>query len=173
MKFLPSFCFSLCLIFFFGFYSPAPGFSFSSSAFKNNTFIPPQYTSDGKDISPPLQWTDVPSGTKSFALICDDPDAPNGTWTHWILFNIPADVSSFSEGQLIFPLQVIIGKNSSNKHGYKGPNPPPGKLHHYHFKLYALDTLLPSNQDIKRQELDTLIKPHVLGKATLIGLYKK
>ena len=116
----------------------------TSTAFEPNKPIPKKYTGDGEDASPPLAWTKVPEGTKELALICDDPDAPVGTWTHWVLYKIPADTTSLPEGlprekTLNKPAGAVQGVNSwhSDNLGYRGPAPPAGKLHHYHFKLYV------------------------------------
>jgi Raf kinase inhibitor-like YbhB/YbcL family protein len=117
----------------------------NSTAFREGETIPKQYTGDGKDLSPPLQWGVPPDGTRSLALICDDPDAPRGTWVHWVLFNLPSDVRALDEG--VPPKETLAngtrqGKNDFGKVGYGGPAPPRGKPHRYFFKLYALDTVL-------------------------------
>jgi Raf kinase inhibitor-like YbhB/YbcL family protein len=126
----------------------------TSSAFANNTLIPSKYTCDGENVSPPLAWQDVPEGTESFKLIVDDPDAPSGTWTHWVLYDIPADVKALPEDIKQLPAGTKVGPNSWQKNEYGGPCPPSGQ-HHYHFKLYALDK-----------------NSHILAKAELIGLYR-
>src|SRR5215831_17431918 len=116
-------------------------FELKSTAFKANDAIPRNYTCDGSDRSVPLTWTDPPAGTKSLALIADDPDAPRGTWVHWVLYDVPATVKDLPEG---LPAEEKLdngatqGRNDFGKIGYGGPCPPPGPLHHYHFKLYAL-----------------------------------
>jgi len=117
----------------------------TSTAFTECDPIPPKYTCDGEDLSPPLVWTGVPSGAKSLALITDDPDAPVGAWTHWMLFNMPASLSGLSEGIPKNPIVEGIGTQGNNdfrKTGYNGPCPPKGKAHRYFLKLYALDTTL-------------------------------
>src|SRR5262245_39903925 len=117
----------------------------SSSAFREGEAIPKQYTGDGKNVSPPIRWEGGPSNTKSYALICEDPDAPVGIWTHWIVFNIPADKDALEEGvpsRDLFPDGTKQGRNDFGKIGYGGPAPPKGKPHRYFFKLYALDTQL-------------------------------
>ena len=117
----------------------------TSTAFKAEKPIPKQYTGDGTDQSPPLQWSEPPSGTKSIALICDDPDAPRGTWVHWVLFNVPAQTLELEAG---VPTTETLangakqGKNDFGNIGYGGPAPPKGKAHRYFFKLYALDAAL-------------------------------
>ena len=117
----------------------------TSTAFTECDPIPSKYTCDGEDLSPPLVWTGVPSGAKSLALITDDPDAPVGAWTHWMLFNMPASLSGLSEGIPKNPIVEGIGTQGNNdfrKTGYNGPCPPKGKAHRYFLKLYALDTTL-------------------------------
>src|SRR5438477_5222162 len=114
----------------------------TSTVFREGQKSPQQYTGDGKDLSPPLQWTDPPPGTKSFALICEDPDAPRKTWTHWVILNIPADRRSLEEGvpaNRALPSGAVQGQNDFGKIGYGGPAPPAGKAHRYFFRLYALN----------------------------------
>jgi Raf kinase inhibitor-like YbhB/YbcL family protein len=144
-----------------------------TTAFPNSGTIPKKYTCDGPDLSPELSWAGTPAGTQSFALIVDDPDAPVGTWTHWIIWNIPP------EG----PLQEDVaktetlkngarqGKNDFKRIGYGGPCPPPGKPHRYFFKLYALDTKLNVTAGASRNELESAMKGHVLSQAELMGRY--
>src|SRR5262249_3509888 len=148
----------------------------SSGAFPDGSAIPAEYTCDGKNISPSLKWTDVPGGTKSLVLICDDPDAPSGTWTHWVLFDIPANVSELPEG--ISATEQVLEKakhgiNDFNKVGYGGPCPPPGNAHHYHFKLYALDGELNLNPRAAKDRVMSAMKGHILAEGQLIGTYKK
>ena len=151
-------------------------FALTSSAFQANQPIPKKYTCDGSDTSVPLTWTDPPENSKSFALICDDPDAPGKTWVHWVLFDIPANTKELAEG---IPAKqkldngAVQGKNDFGKIGYGGPCPPPGSAHHYHFKLYALkETTGLKSQATKRQLLDA-IKAHVAAEAQLVGTYKR
>jgi len=147
----------------------------TSTAFEEGGMIPKQYTCDGTDVSPPLAWTSVPEGTKSIALICDDPDAPMGTWVHWVLFNLPADVKELAEN---VPLQkrletgAIQGTNDFRKIGYGGPCPP-GGTHRYYFKLYALDTELNLQAGATKRELLKAIKGHILAEGQLMGKYKR
>src|SRR4026208_1353047 len=108
-----------------------------SPSFGDGEQIPDKFTYDGRNVSPPLQWNDAPSGTQSFAMICDDPDAPLGTWVHWVLFNLPAELTGLNEG--VAAHVGIQGKNDFRRLGYGGPSPPPGKPHRYFFKVYALD----------------------------------
>jgi Raf kinase inhibitor-like YbhB/YbcL family protein len=151
----------------------------TSTAFEPGKPIPKKYTGDGDDVSPPLAWSKVPDGTKELALICDDPDAPMGTWTHWVLYKIPADTTSLPEDvprdkTLKTPAGAVQGVNSwsSDNLGYRGPKPPSG-THHYHFKLNALDApvTLPSGAD--KKALLTAIKDHVLANGELIGTYAR
>jgi len=146
-----------------------------SSSFNHEDMIPSKYTCDGQNISPPLLWIGAPEKTKSFALICDDPDAPVGLWVHWVLFDIPANVSALPEK---VSCQEDIaglgknGKNTSGKFGYDGPCPP-GGTHRYYFKLYALDTVLNLKPGSTKDELLNAIKGHVLSEAQLMGRYKR
>jgi Raf kinase inhibitor-like YbhB/YbcL family protein len=148
----------------------------TSPAFREGDLIPKQYTGDGKDLSPPLRWTDPPAGTKSFALICDDPDAPRGTWVHWVLFDLPANTRHLDEG---VPHDDILltggtqGTNDFKKIGYGGPAPPRGKAHRYFFKLYALDTDLKLAAGASRDEVLAAMQGHLLAEAQLIGLYQR
>ena len=129
----------------------------SSTAFARGQPIPKQHTGDGRDSPPPLTWTEPPVGTKSFALICDDPDAPRGTWVHWVLFNLPADKHELDEGvraDATLASGARQGKNDFGKLGYGGPAPPRGKPHRYFFKLYALDTELTLQAGATKQQLE-------------------
>lgn len=167
--------FLLTFIFIFIFY---PGFclEMKSSAFENGGFIPSKYTCEDEDISPPLSWSDVPKGTKSFALICDDPDAPFGVWVHWVIFNIPADKRKLEENILkkgLLPERIIQGLNDFGKVGWGGPCPPPGKPHRYIFKLYALDTILSIEEGATKEELIEAMKSHILTETKLIGIYQR
>jgi len=146
-----------------------------SSSFNHEEMIPSKYTCDGQNISPPLAWSGAPKETNSFALICDDPDAPAGTWVHWVIFDIPADVNSLPEK--VVKQEVIAGlgkngKNTSRHYGYDGPCPPSG-THRYYFKLYALDTMLNLNAGLSKEELLKAMKGHILVEAQLMGRYKR
>jgi len=152
-----------------------PKIKIESDAFKYGEIIPVKYTCDGEDISPPLRWENIPEGTKSLVLICDDPDAPMGTWDHWILFNIPPDVKELPEG--IKPLEklengAIHGKNSWKKLGYGGPCPPFG-THRYFFKIYALDTVLDLKPGATKKEILKAMEGHIIGCGELMGKYKR
>ncbi|MFQ5722200.1 MAG: YbhB/YbcL family Raf kinase inhibitor-like protein, partial [Candidatus Aminicenantales bacterium] len=139
-------------------------------AFEEAGMIPKQYTCDGEDISPPLSWTSVPEGTKSLALICDDPDAPMGTWVHWLVWNIGPSITSIGENSV--PERAVQGMNSFGKQPYGGPCPPSG-THHYHFKLYALDTKLELDSSSEKRALELAMEGHILDQAELIGLYQR
>jgi Raf kinase inhibitor-like YbhB/YbcL family protein len=148
----------------------------TSPAFAEGDTIPKKYTKDGEDVSPPLRWEDVPAGTKSFVLICDDPDAPNGLWVHWVLFNLPADTTELSEGvprNAMLKSDAKHGENSwtRNNIGYRGPDPPAGKPHRYFFKVYALDTMLNLAAGTTKGDVDRAIKGHILAKGELMGKY--
>ena len=145
-----------------------------SSAFPAGGTIPQRYTCDGNDISPSLSWAEPPAGTQSLALIFDDPDAPAGTWDHWVLFNIPATVRSLSEG--IPPNEVVEGvgtqgNNSWRRLGYGGPCPPKGSTHRYEFKLYALDTALDLDPGASKRDLEKAMSGHILATGQLLGRY--
>lgn len=139
----------------------------TSPSFKNNQNIPCKYTCQGEDVNPSLEFSDLPEGTKSLSLIIDDPDAPNGTFVHWVLFNMPI-VEKINENSS----EGIEGINSSGEIGYMGPCPPSG-IHRYFFKLYALDSFLDLKKGCKKQDVEKKMKGHVLAQAELIGLYKK
>jgi Raf kinase inhibitor-like YbhB/YbcL family protein len=147
----------------------------TSSSFVHEDMILAKYTCDGQNISPPLAWSGAPKETKSFALICDDPDAPAGTWVHWVIFDIPANINSLPEK--VSRQEEIAGlgksgKNSSRRYGYDGPCPPSG-THRYYFKLYALDSMLNMNAGLTKEELLKAIKGHILAEAQLMGRYKR
>ena len=165
----------LSLLFLTDLYSSAQGLELKSSAFVSGSMIPSLYTCKGKNISPPLTWSGAPAGTKSFVLICDDPDAPILTWVHWVYYNIPASVTSLTEAlsKTEKPAQGgIHGKSSFGDFGYGGPCPPWG-THRYFFKLYALDTMLTLPSGAKKKDVLKAMENHVLNKAELIGKYKK
>jgi Raf kinase inhibitor-like YbhB/YbcL family protein len=146
----------------------------SSTAFEEGARIPRKFTGDGTNVSPALAWTDVPKGTKSLALICDDPDAPRGNWVHWVLYDLPADREELPEA---VPASTIIaaggrqGKNDFGRLGYGGPAPPPGKPHRYVFELYALDAAVSVPDGATKQQLEAAMKGHVLAEAQLMGIY--
>jgi len=147
----------------------------TSSAFSEGDMIPRQYTCDGEDISPPLAWTGIPEGTKSLALICDDPDAPVGTWVHWVLFSIPSSTGDLPAR--VPPKEILEngakhGTNDFRKLGYGGPCPP-GGTHRYYFKLYALDAEIPAEVGITKAQLLKQMKGHILAEGQLMGRYKR
>lgn len=142
-----------------------------SPAFIANALIPGLYTCDGLDRSPALTWRDAPAGTQSWALIMDDPDAPGGTWDHWLLFNMPAVLEGLDEATEL-PAGAVSCKNSWGKTGYGGPCPPSG-THRYIFKLYALDTQLSLDSSANKQALLNAMEGHVLASSQLTGLYKR
>jgi len=156
--------------------SSAVAFTISSPAFASGAEIPKANTCEGPDISPILTWIDHPPQTASFALIVDDPDAPAGTWVHWVMWNIPAATHLLPEnvprsGRL--NSGAMQGRNDFGKTGYNGPCPPPGKTHRYFFRLYALDAALTLEPGATRQDLDTAMKGHILGKTEQIGTYRR
>jgi Raf kinase inhibitor-like YbhB/YbcL family protein len=156
----------------------AMSFALSSTAFKNNERLPVRHTEDGANTSPPLEWDEPPADTMSLALICDDPDAPRGTWDHWVLWNLPGTLRKLSEGiakteTLANPEGARQGKNSWPRIGYDGPAPPPGKVHHYNFVLYALDAPLDLKPGAGKSALLAAMKGHILGEARLTGLYSR
>ena len=147
-----------------------------SSAFRSGADIPRKHTCDADDVSPQFSWSNVPSGTKAFALIADDPDAPGGTWVHWVIYDLPAATHELGEGMNKNETLANGGKQGVNdfrKVGYGGPCPPPGKPHRYFFKLYALDAATNLKPRATKQQLLAAMKGHILGEAELIGRYKR
>jgi len=147
----------------------------ASTAFEEGGMIPRQYTCDGADISPPLSFSSVPEGTKSLALIADDPDAPMGTWVHWVLFNIPPDTTGLPEN---VPTDQTLangakhGVSDFGKFGYGGPCPPSG-THRYYFKLYALDAMLDLSGRVTKKNLLSAMEGHILAEGQLMGKYRR
>jgi Raf kinase inhibitor-like YbhB/YbcL family protein len=149
-------------------------FKISIAAFAEGATIPKPYTCEGPDVSPPVEWSDAPPETGSFALIMDDPDAPAGTWNHWLLFDIPAPVHSLPQGYK--PGQLgVSGTNDFGRQGYGGPCPPKGHgPHRYFFKLYALNVAaLGLKAGAKRAEIDRALRGHVLAEAQYLGRYER
>ena len=149
--------------------------SITSSAFTEGSMIPKRYTCDAEDVSPDLTWTGVPEGTKSLALICDDPDTPMGTWVHWVLFNLPPNISNLHAeipSEKTLKNNARHGKNDFGKFGYGGPCPP-GGTHRYFFKLYALDTALELPSGATKEEVLKAMEGHVLGQTELMGVYSR
>jgi Raf kinase inhibitor-like YbhB/YbcL family protein len=147
----------------------------TSSAFESGGWIPSKYTCDGEDISPPLEWSGTPEGTRSFALIVDDPDAPVGTWDHWVLYNLPAESNALEEGiskTAKSSAGGLRGLNSWRQLGYGGPCPPTG-THRYFFRLYALDAMLDLTFGAAKAQLTAAMAGHVLAQTELMGLYRR
>lgn len=145
--------------------------SLTSQSFADQNNIPKKYTCNGQNSSPDLEWSGAPSGTKSYVLIMDDPDAPNGTWVHWVLFNIPGNLKQLSEAAEL-PAGAISGHNSWEQKGYGGPCPPSG-THRYFFKLYALDTILTINSSVRKSDVLNAMQDHILESCELVGLYSQ
>lgn len=148
----------------------------SSKSFQQpEGLIPARYTCSGSNISPDISWSGIPQGTRSFALICNDPDAPSGNWIHWVLFNIPVSVNrlpeNFQPGGDVSG-SIREGKNDAGSLGYYGPCPPSG-IHRYYFRVYALDIVLKANEGLTAAELNKLMKGHILGKGELMGKYQR
>ena len=147
----------------------------TSTEFKEGEPIPSKYTCDSQDISPPLEWKDIPDGTKSLALIADDPDAPGKTWVHWVVYDIPPAMEGFSAG---VPASEKLDKggtqgvNDFSRIGYGGPCPPSGE-HRYYFKLYALDRVLNEAPALSKQKLEQLMEGKILGECSLMGTYSR
>jgi Raf kinase inhibitor-like YbhB/YbcL family protein len=179
-------------------------FTLSSPSFRNNQPMPAKHSCEGEDASPSLKWEGAPSGTKSFALIVDDPDAPGGSWVHWVIYNMPAATAGFPENIKQVDLVAAVwpnglklsgwkvgeggltpetladlpgakqGMNSFGKVGYGGPCPPRGHgVHHYHFRLYALDTDLNLAPRVTRKQLESAMNGHILAQAELVGTYQR
>jgi len=154
----------------------------TSSAFRHNGYIPKKYTCGGEDVSPGLKWGELPAGARSAAVIMEDPDAPSGTWVHWVLFDIPASAGGLKEN--IAKADVLpdgsrhglawgVNEDDFNRMGYYGPCPPPGKPHRYFFRVYALDKLLGLPAGTAKGALLKAMTGHVLAQGELVGLYKK
>ncbi len=157
--------------------TPPPGqtaaeVTVSSASFSNGASIPPELTCDGADQSPQLAWTAMPDKTKTVAIIVDDPDAPNGTFTHWILWNVAGPTRMLGANGNGGYAGGIAGTNDFGKAGYGGPCPPKGKLHHYHFRVYGLDTTLALKPSDKRSDLDRAMTGHVIAQGELVGTFQ-
>ncbi|MBU9888896.1 MAG: YbhB/YbcL family Raf kinase inhibitor-like protein [Candidatus Omnitrophica bacterium] len=144
----------------------------SSPAFREGQSIPIEHTCDGADISPPLQWTGVPAGTKSLALIADDPDAPGGDWVHWVLYDLPPDTDHLSPEVPATPARGIQGRTDFGRTGYGGPCPPRG-THRYFFKIYALDRMSGLGPGATKQVLLEAMRGHILAEGQLMGTYRR
>ncbi|MGD9093936.1 MAG: YbhB/YbcL family Raf kinase inhibitor-like protein [Anaerolineales bacterium] len=142
----------------------------SSSGFSEGETIPRKYTCDGEDISPQLSWSGAPAGLQGLVMIMDDPDAPVGTWVHWVLYSLPGNLTELPEG--VQGLGVD-GQNSWSRLGYGGPCPPPGTAHRYFFKLYALDIALNLNPGATKEEVENAMAGHILARGQLMGMYER
>jgi len=155
--------------------SPSNVFTLTSNAFKDGQPIPRQYTCDGVNVSPGLEWTGVPKTAKTITIIADDPDAPSGTFTHWVLYNLPSETMGMVEN---LPATQNLksggqqGENDFDQVGYGGPCPPSG-THHYFFKIYALDDELTLNAGAKKADVEKAMEGHIVGQAQLMGTYKR
>jgi hypothetical protein len=152
--------------------------SVTSPAFQPNGTIPRKHTGQGEDVSPAITWSGAPSGTAEFALLMDDPDAPAGTWVHWVIYKIPGTATGLKEGiekvtTLTDPAGALQGKNSWGRIGYGGPLPPPGSAHHYHFKVHALDKPLSVSAGLDKAGLLDAMRGHVLAEGELVGTYQR
>lgn len=151
-------------------------FRLSSTSFEAGGTIPKQFTCDGSDLSPALEWSGAPENTRSFSLLADDPDAPAGTWVHWVLYDLPADAKQLAEG---VPRDEQLsngarqGKNDFRRIGYGGPCPPPGPEHRYFFKLYALDAKLKLKAGASKADVEKTMAGRMLAQATLMGRYQR
>lgn len=141
----------------------------TSPAFTHNKPLPAKYTCDGEDLSPPLSLAGTPKGVMALALVMDDPDAPMGTFDHWVAWNIPPTQLEILEGQKI----GVEGMNSYGTYGYRGPCPPRGPVHHYHVRIYALDASLSLKAGASKRDLEKAMQGHILGQAELIGTYQR
>jgi Raf kinase inhibitor-like YbhB/YbcL family protein len=156
------------------------GMTIRSEAFADGRAIPRRHGEDGENLSPPLSWAGLPEGTRELALIVDDPDAPRAEpWVHWVLYKIPADVRTLAERvppspTLNVPAGALQGKNSWGTDGYRGPAPPRGHgVHHYHFRLYALDVPLHAAQGLDKPGLLDVMRGHILAEPQLVGTYER
>lgn len=159
-----------------------PKFEVTSTAFQQGQPIPKQYTGDGEDVSPPLRWSGAPADVKEFALICDDPDAPqDDPWVHWVIYRIPGDATGLPEDLAKVerpkePVGAVQGRNSwdeGENMGYRGPAPPPGKPHRYFFRVYALDASISDQPGMTKRQLRTAMSGHVVAEGELMGTYER
>jgi Raf kinase inhibitor-like YbhB/YbcL family protein len=148
-----------------------------TKAFQSSETIPSKYTCDGADVSPDLTWEGAPQGTKGFALICDDPDAPSGTFTHWVLYGLAGGITQLPENidkkEEVASPKCKQGMNDFGKLGYGGPCPPRGSKHRYFFKLYALDADIQVSSKPKKSDLETAMKGRILAQTELVGTYQR
>jgi len=149
-------------------------FSLESQDFNSGTKIPDELTCSGSNVSPALEWMNVPESVKSFAIFMDDPDAPRGSFTHWLIANIPAKTTTLKKGistATTLPNGSIQGKNDFNTAGYRGPCPPPGKAHNYVIHLYAIDNILPLSDSFTKSEFESALEGHVISEAKITGSF--
>lgn len=150
--------------------------SLSSLAFKEGERIPTKYTCEGQDVSPPLSWNQIPPKTQALALIMDDPDAPIGVFTHWVIFNLPPDSRGLAEAVPVekqLPSGALQGKNDFGKIGCGGPCPPSGSPHHYRFTLYALDKRLDLTAGVSKKQALEAMEGHIIAQSQVIGIYQR
>ncbi len=156
--------------------SPKTAMQITSTAFAQGQPIPAKYTCDTRDVSPPLQWSGVPSGAKSLVLLVNDPDAPVGDWVHWVVYDLPATATGLPEDtpkSQHLPGGAKQGLNDFRRMGYGGPCPPPGKAHRYFFRIYALDRLLDLKPGLKKSDVERAMQGHVLAQGELMGTYQR
>ncbi len=149
---------------------------FSSPSFKYGAIIPGKFTLDGEDVSPPLKWLCHQKHIKNYAIVCDDPDAPSGTWVHWVYYNIPAEYTELPENIPAVEKPGIGGTqgiNNFNRIGYDGPSPPEGHLHRYFFKIYALNTMHDLEPGFSKKKLMQVIQESIVDKASFMGKYQR
>jgi Raf kinase inhibitor-like YbhB/YbcL family protein len=154
---------------------PPQNMVIKSNSFQHEGFIPSKYTCDGMNVSPHLEWSGFPASTKCFALICNDPDAPSGNWIHWVVANIPATVHHLDENSMLAEdplIKIIAGINDFKLYQYRGPCPP-GGIHHYYFRIYALDSFLDLKKGVSANELMKMMHGHILSEGALIGKYSR
>lgn len=149
---------------------PAMSIEMNSAAFAEGETIPEKYTCEGADLSPPLAWDGVPAEAQSLVIIADDPDAPAGTWVHWVMFNIPPGTTQLPEDVSSIGIE---GMNDFNRSGYGGPCPPPGSAHRYFFKLYALDTTLDLSPEARKEDVVKAMEGHILAQGQLMGTFSR
>jgi Raf kinase inhibitor-like YbhB/YbcL family protein len=143
----------------------------TSPSFKDGEMLPDKFTCDGENISPAINWRELPMGVKSLALICDDPDAPSGDFVHWVVYNIPANIEGFKENAEISDI-ADLGVTDYGRGGYGGPCPPSG-VHHYHFKVYALNEMIETEKALDKYDLLDRMEGHILANGEIVGLYKR
>lgn len=145
-----------------------------STSFEHGGNVPRRHTCDGDDVSPPLRWTGEPASTQAYALIVDDPDAPRGTWVHWVVYDLPAEVHELDMGADVASIRgALEGRTDFGRTGYGGPCPPPGPAHRYFFKLYALDQPTGLPPGATKADVEQAIEGHVLARAELMGRYAR